>query len=128
MKSKVCFFGKKSPEPLQRESKEKIAAALNFGDLSNAALDQLQIYVNDVVRPLLTAPQNHDEWPEVVSSDLEKHVSDLQSQLQVVTSLVKGKILLPYPKYTASTSTNGASTHTNGHSRAQETVQTSARK
>ncbi len=48
MKSKACFFAKKSPEALQRDSKEKIGAALNFGDLSNAALEQLQIYVNDV--------------------------------------------------------------------------------
>jgi dynein heavy chain len=48
LKSKACFFAKKSPEPLQRDSKEKIAGAINFGDLSNAALEQLQIYVNDV--------------------------------------------------------------------------------
>ncbi len=48
MKSKACFFAKKTHEALQRESKEKIGAALNFGDLSNAALEQLQIYVNDV--------------------------------------------------------------------------------
>jgi hypothetical protein len=48
LKSKACFFAKKSPEPLQRDSKEKVATALNFGDLSNAALEQLQIYVNDV--------------------------------------------------------------------------------
>jgi len=48
LKSKACFFAKKSPEALQRDSKEKVGAALNFGDLSNAALEQLQIYVNDV--------------------------------------------------------------------------------
>jgi len=77
---------------------------------------------------LLTTPQNHEEWPEVVSSDLQKHVSDLQSQLQVVTSLVKGKILLPYPKYNGTTSTNGVTPHTNGHSRTIETPQTSSRK
>jgi hypothetical protein len=77
---------------------------------------------------LLTAPQNHEEWPEVVSIDLQKHVSDLQSQLQVVTSLVKGKILLPYPKYNGTTATNGVSTHTNGHARSIETSQPSSRK
>ncbi|CAF2910762.1 unnamed protein product [Rotaria sp. Silwood2] len=127
LKSKACFFDKKSPEPIQRESKEKVAAALNFGDLSNAALEQLQIYVNDVVRPLLTTPQNREEWPEVVVTDLQKHVSDLQSQLQVVTSLVKGKILLPYPKYSGSTATNGT-LYANGQSRTNETPQTSSRK
>ncbi len=77
---------------------------------------------------MLTAPQNHEEWPEVVSSDLQKHVSDLQSQLQVVTSLVKGKILLPYPKYNGTTATNGVTPQTNGHSRTTETPQTSSRK
>ncbi len=77
---------------------------------------------------MLTTPQNHEEWPEVVSSDLQKHVSDLQSQLQVVTSLVKGKILLPYPKYNGTASTNGVTPHTNGHSRTIETPQTSSRK
>jgi len=77
---------------------------------------------------LLTTPQNHEEWPEVVSTDLQKHVSDLQSQLQVVTSLVKGKILLPYPKYNVTTATNGITAHTNGHSRTGETSQTSSRK
>ncbi|CAF3056070.1 unnamed protein product [Rotaria socialis] len=126
LKSKACFFGKKSPEPLQRDSKEKIAAALNFGDLSNSALEQLQIYVNDVVRPLLTTPQNHEEWPEVILTDLQKHVSDLQSQLQVVTSLVKGKILLPYPKYSGSTTPNGA-LYANGQSRGNDSPQTSSR-
>jgi hypothetical protein len=74
---------------------------------------------------LLTTPQNHEEWPDVVSTDLQKHVSDLQSQLQVVTSLVKGKILLPYPKYNP---TNGTSTHANGHARTNDTAQTSSRK
>ena len=49
LKTKACFFAKKLPEPLQRESKEKVTSALNFGDLSNAALEQLQIYVNDVI-------------------------------------------------------------------------------
>ncbi len=77
---------------------------------------------------MITAPQNHEEWPEVVSTDLQKHVSDLQSQLQVVNSLVKGKILLPYPKYNGSTATNGVSAHTNGHARSIETSQTSSRK
>ena len=48
LKSKACFFAKKAAEPLQRESQEKVAGALNFGDLSSAALEQLQIYVNDV--------------------------------------------------------------------------------
>ncbi len=81
-----------------------------------------------MVRPLLTTPQNHEEWPDVVSSDLQKHVSDLQSQLQVVTSLVKGKILLPYPKYNGTTVTNGVTAHANGHARTNETPQTSARK
>ncbi|CAF1677145.1 unnamed protein product, partial [Adineta ricciae] len=128
LKTKACFFAKKLPEPLQRESKEKVTSALNFGDLSNAALEQLQIYVNDVVRPLIATPQNHEEWPDVISSDLQKHVSDLQSQLQVVNSLVKGKILLPYPKYTSSSTTsNGTTTNTNGHSRAHESAQTSSK-
>ncbi len=54
LKSKACFFAKKTPEPLQRDSKEKVGAALNFGDLSNAALEQLQIYVNDVWIYILT--------------------------------------------------------------------------
>lgn len=77
---------------------------------------------------MLTSPQNHEEWPEVVSTDLQKHVSDLQSQLQVVNSLVKGKILLPYPKYNASTASNGTNGHANGHSRSLETSQTNFRK
>ncbi|CAF1536641.1 unnamed protein product, partial [Adineta steineri] len=132
LKSKACFFAKKLPEPLQRDSKEKVASALNFGDLSNAALEQLQIYVNDVIRPLLTTPQNHEEWPDVVSTDLQKHVSDLQSQLQVVTSLVKGKILLPYPKYnptttTTTTTTNGTTTNPTGYIRTNDTTQTNTK-
>ncbi|CAF4343131.1 unnamed protein product, partial [Didymodactylos carnosus] len=99
LKTKACFFAKKVSEPLPREPKEKIADALSYGDLSSAALEQLHIYVNDVIVPLLSTPGNHEDWPEVVSSDIQKHVSDLQSQIQVVNSLVKGKILLPYPKY-----------------------------
>lgn len=75
---------------------------------------------------MLTTPQSHEEWPEVVLSDLQKHVSDLQSQLQVVTSLVKGKILLPYPKYTSPTASNG-SVYSNGQSRSNESPQTSSR-
>lgn len=76
---------------------------------------------------MLTVPQNHEEWPEVVSADLQKHVSDLQSQLQVVTSLVKGKILLPYPKYSGTPSTNGTA-NANGQTRVVDTPQTSVRK
>ena len=80
-----------------------------------------------IIRPLLTVPKNHEEWPEVVASDLQKHVSDLQSQLQVVTSLVKGKILLPYPKYDSRTATNGT-LYANEQTRTNETPLTSSRK
>ena len=80
-----------------------------------------------IIRPLLTAPKNREEWPEVVASDLQKHVSGLQSQLQVVTSLVKGKILLPYPKYDSTTATNGT-LYANGQTRTNETSLTSSRK
>jgi hypothetical protein len=59
------------------------------------------------VQPLLTTPRAHDEWPDVVSADIRKHVGDLQSQLQVVNSLVKGKIRLPYPKYRSNLTQNG---------------------
>ena len=78
-----------------------------------------------VIRPLVTAPRNHEDWPEVVSSDLQKHVADLQSQLQVVTSLVKGKILLPYPKYSGSSVSNGT---TNGHPKTSDSMIASSRK
>ena len=89
--------------------------------------DSFFVFVEKVVRPLLTTPRNHEDWPEVVSADLQRHVSDLQSQLQVVTSLVKGKILLPYPKYSASPSSNGT-TQANGHSTGADGALSSHRK
>lgn len=47
--------------------------------------------------PLLANDRNHDQWPHVVSGDVQRHVHNLKSNVYVVAGQVKGKTLLPLP-------------------------------
>lgn len=50
-----------------------------------------------ILVPLLSNERNHDQWPQVVSSDVKRHVHNLKSSVYVVAGQVKGKTLLPLP-------------------------------
>jgi dynein heavy chain len=47
--------------------------------------------------PLLSNKRNHENWPAVVSQDVQRHVHNLKSSVFVVAGQVKGKTLLPLP-------------------------------
>ena len=47
--------------------------------------------------PLLSNDKNHNQWPQVVSTDVQRHVYNLKSNVFVVAGQVKGKTLLPLP-------------------------------
>ena len=47
--------------------------------------------------PLLSNESNHETWPQVVSTDVMRHVHNLKSSVYVVSGQVKGKTLLPLP-------------------------------
>ena len=55
------------------------------------------VMVWQVVVPLLSNESNHLTWPQVVSSDVMRHVHSLKSSVFVVSGQVKGKTLLPLP-------------------------------
>ena len=40
---------------------------------------------------------NHDQWPQVVSQDVQRHAESLKNNVYVVSGQVKGKTLLPLP-------------------------------
>jgi len=46
---------------------------------------------------VLTNKNNHDQWPQVVSDDVLKHVYLLKNRVHVLAGQVKGKTLLPLP-------------------------------
>ena len=47
--------------------------------------------------PLLSNDKNHNQWPNVVSKDVTRHVHDLKGNVFVMTGQAKGKTLLPMP-------------------------------
>ena len=56
------------------------------------AVDHFQVLV-----PLLANERNHEQWPQVVSEDVMRHIHHLKSSVYVVSGQVKGKTLLPLP-------------------------------
>ena len=52
---------------------------------------------NQVLVPLLSNDRNHEQWPQVVSTDVQRHVHALKNSVYVVAGQVKGKTLLPMP-------------------------------
>ena len=93
-KGKSVYFIKRNEGVLP---KEKLAQSLIFGDLSANPLEQLAAVVEDVISPILTNPKNYEDWPEVVSQDVLKHVHQLKSDVFVTTGSVRGETLLPMP-------------------------------
>jgi hypothetical protein len=55
------------------------------------------LFLFQVLCPLLSNEKNHDQWPHVVSQDVRRHVHSLKSAVYVVSGQVKGKTLLPLP-------------------------------
>uniref|UniRef100_A0A6Q2WZ44 Dynein axonemal heavy chain 17 n=1 Tax=Esox lucius TaxID=8010 RepID=A0A6Q2WZ44_ESOLU len=93
-KHKAVYFVKKSKIALTPDS---MKSQLVYGDLSYAPLDQFSALVEEVVVPLLSNGRNHNEWPQVVSQDIQRHVNSLKTKVFVVSGQVKGKTLLPLP-------------------------------
>jgi dynein heavy chain len=41
--------------------------------------------------------KNHEQWPQVVSQDVQRQADGLKNNVYVVSGQVKGKTLLPLP-------------------------------
>ena len=54
-------------------------------------------FLLQVLMPVLVNKNNHSQWPEVVSTDVLKHVYLLKNRVHVLAGQVKGKTLLPLP-------------------------------
>ncbi|XP_013396327.1 dynein beta chain, ciliary isoform X2 [Lingula anatina] len=94
-KGKACYFVKKGTGAINKDNPVRNATV--YGDLSHSPLDQLSAFVDEILVPLLSNEQNHDQWPQVVSADVKRHVHNLKSNVYVVAGQVKGKTLLPLP-------------------------------
>ena len=67
--------------------------------------------------PLLSNTRNHDNWPNVVSQDVLRHVHQLKNNVFVIAGQVKGRTLLPLPVGADAIGTddnNGNNNNTNG--------------
>ncbi|XP_033732158.1 dynein beta chain, ciliary-like [Pecten maximus] len=94
-KAKACYFVKRGRENVQKDA--DFRKSFIYGDLSYAPLDQLSAFVDEVLVPLLSNDRNHEQWPQVVSNDVTRHVHNLKSNVYVVSGQAKGKTLLPLP-------------------------------
>lgn len=93
-KNKSAYFVKREPCVIP---KSKIVDKVMFGDLSSSPLEQLSSVVEEIISTVLMNPKNYEEWPEVVSNDVLKHVHQLKSDVYVTAGSVKGETLLPLP-------------------------------
>ncbi|XP_077869744.1 dynein beta chain, ciliary-like [Saccoglossus kowalevskii] len=94
LKQKAIYFVRKNKDAIQ---KDNIKNVLVYGDISYSPLEQLSALVDEVLVPLLSNPRNHEQWPNVVSQDVLRHIHNLKSSVYVVSGQVKGKTLLPLP-------------------------------
>ena len=53
--------------------------------------------LSQILVPLLSNPENHKKWPNVVSNDIMRHVGGLKGDVYVLSGQVKGRTLLPIP-------------------------------
>ncbi|KAM3592376.1 uncharacterized protein V6R79_017533 [Siganus canaliculatus] len=93
-KQKAVYFVKQSRTALTAQSMKE---HLVYGDLSSAPLDQFSALVEEILAPLLSNSRNQTEWPQVVSQDVRRHVHSLKTNVFVVSGLVRGQTLLPFP-------------------------------
>lgn len=94
-KNKSVYFVKKNKkDPI---TKNNYRGSLLFGDLSYSPLDQLSAIIDELLVPLLSNKNNHQNWPVVVSQDVLRHVHQLKNNVFVISGQVKGRTLLPLP-------------------------------
>ncbi|XP_059610636.1 dynein beta chain, ciliary isoform X2 [Phlebotomus argentipes] len=94
LKTKGVYFIKKYPQEVPRENCQDM---LIVGDLATRTIDQLSTLVDEIFVPLLSNPQNHKGWPEMVAQDVQKHVHSLKSTVYQVKGQVSGQTVLPMP-------------------------------
>ncbi|XP_070581054.1 dynein beta chain, ciliary-like isoform X2 [Ptychodera flava] len=94
LKQKAVYFSRKTKDAVQKDNMRSVLA---YGDLSYSPLEQLSALVDEVLVPLLSNPRNHEQWPNVVSQDVLRHIHNLKSSVYVVSGQVSGKTLLPLP-------------------------------
>jgi dynein heavy chain, axonemal len=96
IKKKGIFFFRKgaAANPI---STDKFRDEIQFGDLSSAPLDFTTVLLDDIFLPMVANRRNQDSWPDVMSSDVLKHMHEIKSSLYIVSGQIKGRTLLPPP-------------------------------
>lgn len=88
------YFVKKNTIEVPREGCKD---CLVVGDLATRTIDQLSCLVDEIFVPLLSNPDNHEGWPEMVAQDVQKQVHSLKSTVYQVQGQVSGQTVLPMP-------------------------------
>ncbi|CAK9799022.1 Dynein beta chain, ciliary [Anthophora plagiata] len=93
-KKKQTYFIKKKPETINENNYKDV---LIPGDMASNPIEELAVLVEDAYVPILSNPQNHIGWPEIVRKDVKKQVYDLRSLIWQVKGKITGQTLLPMP-------------------------------
>lgn len=93
-KNKSCYFLRKDSEELKEAT---MISTLQWGDLSNEILSQLQGSIQGIFLPVLQNKKNCEKWPEVIADDVVSHLNTLKSDVYVISGLADGQTLLPMP-------------------------------
>ncbi|XP_053593671.1 dynein beta chain, ciliary [Microplitis demolitor] len=93
-KNKLSYFVKRQPVIITEINYREV---LIPGDMSPKPIDDLSVLVQEVYVPILTNPENSDDWPELLTNDVKKHIYDLQSSICQLRGKMTGHTLLSMP-------------------------------
>lgn len=54
------------------------------GDLSSKPVEQLGVFIEEIITPLLSNKQNTETWPEVVQTDCKTHLKGILNSVHEV--------------------------------------------
>ncbi|XP_063241593.1 dynein beta chain, ciliary-like [Bacillus rossius redtenbacheri] len=94
IRNKAVYFIKRDKGPLHSED---LRRQLMFGDLAPKVLDEMSVIVDELFVPLLSNPESHRGWPQVVADDVVHHAHTLKNTVREVRGKMRGHTILPMP-------------------------------
>ncbi|XP_034948410.1 dynein beta chain, ciliary-like [Chelonus insularis] len=93
-KTKVSYFVRRNQVNITEANYREV---LIPGDMSSNSIEELATLIEEAYLPLLTNPQNQQNWPEVIAEDVEKYIHELRSSICQLKGRMMGQTLLPMP-------------------------------
>uniref|UniRef100_A0AAQ5YFA8 Dynein, axonemal, heavy polypeptide 9 like n=1 Tax=Amphiprion ocellaris TaxID=80972 RepID=A0AAQ5YFA8_AMPOC len=82
---------------VKRIARQGFRHQLWLGEVPGYPMEHLPVVISEVLVCVLSNGLNHDNWPQVVSDDIHRHLERLRNKVVTLRGRAEGRTLLPLP-------------------------------